>query len=243
MNSTELLELFRADINDAVKPYLWTDEEIYAYMGDAYMQFWRLVGGIGDMTSDEASLVVAAQGEEFSDLHPSLLTIREAHRVVDSRRMTVTNAEQLPVMTSDSDYGNTRSLLLDQTTGAPGVAVIGLERGKVRWCPIPDQNYDVRLLVYRLPLEGISGEDQELSELDVMHHIHLMKWMRAMAYQKQDAETFDRAKAAEAEAQFRAYCAQAKREWDRYRHKPSFTAYGGYPINNGPGPYPRLVRC
>jgi len=242
VNTTELLELFRADINDVALPNLWSDEEIFAYMSDAYMQFWRLVEGIGDMTSDEATLVVAAEGEEFSDLHPSILHIREAHRVADARKLVVTNAQQLPLLTSGSDYGNTRSLLMDATQGIPAVAVIGLERNKVRWCPVPDQDYDVRLLVYRLPLEGITGDNQELEELDAMHHIHLLKWMRSLAYQKQDAETFDRGKSAEAESRFREYCGQVKREWDRYRAKPGFTAYGGYPIDNGPGPYPRMVR-
>ena len=59
MTSNELLDMFRRDVMDVRRPYLWTDEEIYAYMNDAYNMFARMTGGISDYTTDDVCLVDA----------------------------------------------------------------------------------------------------------------------------------------------------------------------------------------
>ena len=51
--------------------------------------------------------------------------------------------------------------------------------------------------------------------------------MKAQAYSKQDAETYNKAKADEEAAKFVAYCEQAKREKEKYKHKVRVVRYGG----------------
>ena len=51
--------------------------------------------------------------------------------------------------------------------------------------------------------------------------------MKALAYRKQDAETFDRARAEENEVVFARYCALVKSEFEREKHKTRVVAYGG----------------
>ena len=111
--------------------------------------------------------------------------------------------------------------------------VIGMERGrdsgKVRWIHIPEVDDTVQLLIYRLPLETIA-EDQtgfDFPEIGVEHVEHLMLWMKARAYGKQDAETFDKGKRDRYDAEFRNYCEAATAEWNQYKHKNRVVAYGG----------------
>jgi len=73
----------------------------------------------------------------------------------------------------------------------------------------------------------IVDDTHPLDEIQDEHHLHLLSWMKYHAYNKQDSETFDRTKAQEAEARFRAYCTQVKAEWERYKHKTRVVRYGG----------------
>ena len=51
--------------------------------------------------------------------------------------------------------------------------------------------------------------------------------MVALAYNKQDAETYDKSKAEERAAKFLSYCDQAKTEQGRREHKYRTISYGG----------------
>lgn len=224
MNSSDLLDHFRTVVFDTVDPFLWGDTEIFRYMDDAYFQFVRLTGGISDFTS-AATVLAAVADEAFSDLDPSLLTIRKAYKA-DGRELQVLNAENLPTY-APSDYGRQRLIAFDTHTGPLCALVVGLERGKVRWTPIPAENEDVQLLVYRLPFEHITDTDQEFTGVEEQHHIHLVERMKELAYLKEDKETYDPKRSVECGGRFRSYCDQVKREWERYKHKPRTVAYGG----------------
>ena len=225
MTSDELYDLFRKDVVDTAKPYLWSDEEVFAYMNDAYFMFVRLTGGISDFTSDATS-VSAAQGEPLAEIDPSILLVRMATLDPTGDTIKVINAQDVENL-SDEDYGLLRRLNQSTTVGRVKYMIVGMEPGLVRWVNTPDQNYTVKLLIERLPLTAITGAGQTLEGVAAHHHLHLLKGMRALAYRKQDAETFDRAKADTEQAAFEAYCAFAKREKDRYKHKVRVVRYGG----------------
>lgn len=226
MNSTELFDLFRSDVTDVNEPYLWSDDEVWVYMNDAYNMFFRLTQGIADSTTDKVTLVTATASEPYSSLHPSILNVRQAYRESDQKKVHVINAEDLPRLVAD-DYGVLSQQLLQTTEGEVRFGVMGLEKDKIRWVLVPAADTDIRLHVYRLPLVPITTDDQEFVGLQDIHHFHLLKWMKALAYQKQDAETFDRQRSAENDQMFRIYCEQAQSEWSRYKHKPRLMAYGG----------------
>lgn len=226
MNSTELYDLFRTDVRDVEAPYLWSDDEVWAYMNDAYNMFFRLTQGIADSLTDKVTLVSAIASTAYSDLHPSILNIRQAYRVADGAKVHIISPENLSGIMAD-DYGVVPTQLVQNDEGEVKFGVLGLDRGKIRWVMIPAVDQDIRLHVYRLPIVPITGEDQELTDLQDIHHFHLLKWMKALAYQKQDAETFDRQHSNENERAFRLYCDQANAEWNRYKHKPRLVAYGG----------------
>ena len=105
--------------------------------------------------------------------------------------------------------------------------IIGEEDGYVRWVNIPDRDIAVQLVVERLPLIPITRPQQLFSGVREEHHYHLLKWVRHLAYRKQDADTFNLVKSDQERNDFLAYCELAKREKGIRRHKVRTTSYGG----------------
>lgn len=231
MNSGDLYDLFRSDVVDTARPYLWTDTEVFAYMNDAYRQFVRLTGGIPDATSDVTAVTVTA-GDAYSEVSSKILRFRQAYLESTGHEITIVNQEDVGNL-SRVDYGTSRVSIHDLTPGPIRYMVIGLQRnqnaGLVRWVQVPMIDDVVRLSVYRLPMDTIEegNETFEFLEIGEEHIEWLMLWMKARAYGKQDAETFDRGKRDLYSKEFSAYCRNAKAEWERYKHKPRAVVYGG----------------
>lgn len=225
MNSSDLYALFRSDTTDTVAPYLWSEEEVWGYMADAQRMFVRLTGGVADVTSEVCEIPVVT-GDPRAEMDKRILRVMSATRRSDGRPIDVLNATDL-ARRQTSDYGSLKPMLMDTSSGEVHSMVIGTQKGIVRWIKVPAADDFVDLHVYRLPLEVVSGADQEIADVDEEHHYHLLAWMKALAYRKQDAETLDAQQAQTNEAVFRNYCAEVKAEWERYKHKTRVVAYGG----------------
>lgn len=225
MNSGNLYDVFRSDIVDEALPYLWSEEDVYRYMDAAYRMFVRLTGGISDFTSD-ATVVDVVAGEAVADLHPSILRIMSANKLSDERDLTIINMVDEATTQSDDYFQLLRSIRSTQT-GAVRKMVIGAEQDKARWVSVPEVDDTVNLHIYRLPLTHITDDSHLMGDIKEDHHTYLLDWMKHLAYKKQDAETFDKSKSDESEATFVKYCAQAKAEWERYKHKTRVVQYGG----------------
>jgi hypothetical protein len=195
-------------------------------MDAAYKMFVRLTGGITDFTSEACSIAIAT-GERVADCHPSILRVLTAQRASDDAELKIVNITDLNTV-SPSDYGAVRSLLRDTSTGAVHTMIIGRQKNKVEFISTPVADDEALLSVYRLPLDTISGAGQELSEVEDHHHIYLLDWMKHLAYRKQDADTFDKARSEECGQNFEKYCAFSKGELERTRHKTRVVQYGGY---------------
>lgn len=211
MDSTALHDLFRSDVRDEATPYLWSSAEIYSYIDDAQKMFCRLEGGISDATSAVAQ-VAAVASQPFSTISPKILKIRQLVRA-DGQFIEMLNFEDL--------------CKTDILTGPLRYAVSGMEPNKLRWVPIPIANETVSMVVYRMPLLAITGTGQAL-EIDEQHHRHLLNWMKHLAHQKQDAETYDKGRSDMFRAEFQAYCDLAKHEREKREHKYRTIGYGGY---------------
>jgi hypothetical protein len=226
----ELHDLFRLDVNDVAEPILWSSEEIYSYIDDAQKMFCRLGVGILDSTSD-LTAVAFSSGDEFATYDPRILRIRLARLGSTLDEVPVFNINDiLSGRICSSDYGAVSSSMskLDNTTGQIKAIVTDMEQNKVRLVYIPEEDDTLLLTGRRLPLESISLDyPSTCLEIDDMHHRHLMHWMKHLAYQKEDAETFDRARSLDHEARFRVYCEGVKVEAARREFRPRVVAYGG----------------
>lgn len=215
MTPHELYDLFRDEMSDVEEPYLWSDDLVYSYMEDAQRMLCRWTEGIADASTAEITELALVDGTTWLDLDPRILRIRTATKS-DGCDVEILNFEDL----------KPRGWRFDGSTGPVRALVIGMEANRVRVFPDCDTAETVSLTVFRLPLDPVDDGCDEL-EVDEHHHRHLMLWMKACAYGKQDAETFDRTKKREFEAEFRAYCDAAKGEQGRARFKVRTVAYGG----------------
>lgn len=218
MNSSELLSLFRQEMNDNVAPYLWSDEEVFSFEDDAQKMFCRKTDGISDATTPAVVSLAVTPGTTWVNLHPAVLKIRGCVRIDTGRPVEVINREDMAP----------RGWYFDGTTTGPVKAlVVGEEAHKARVYPKSNETVGIELLTFRLPLTEITTEGDEAFEVDAEHHRHLLLWMKHLAYSKQDAEAYDKTKAAEFEAKFIGYCEQVKEEERRKRHKVRVVMYGG----------------
>lgn len=221
MDSTALIALFRSEIADPVAPYLWSDAEAYSFADDAQKMFCRYVGGIGDSTNAGVTQIVCAIATPTVVLSPLILKIRGAYNVADGKPVTVLNYENM------EKFG----MRWDAVPGTVKALVTGMDDNKVRPWPLPSVAMTVQLVVDRLPLADITGAGQAI-EIDTHHHRSLLMHMKSRAYEKQDAETFDKSKSKEFDEKFQAYCGKAKLEQERRRHKPRSITYGGLPMSS-----------
>ena len=120
----------------------------------------------------------------------------------------------LPKYLDDTDIGPVQS------------GVLGYVDGKVRWYKVPNATDTCRLHIYRLPYPRLTAQEGSF-EIDEQHHLSLIKWMKSMAYSKEDSETYDKDLAASNKAEFLEYCGEARQEKDRQRYKPRIVQYGG----------------
>ena len=225
MDSTGLYDAFRSDVSDTAKPYLWSDDEVWRYANDAYRMFVRLTGGVADFLSDACEVAIAT-GEPVADLHPSVLRIMSATRRSDTHPIEIINPTDLQKMRS-SDYGQIKSIVMDNRAGPVRYMVQGLKRGSVRWVQVPEVDDVCDLHVYRLPLVVIDGDGISLDDVEEEHHPHLLDWMKHLAYKKADADTLNPSASELCKRDFEAYCAFTKAEWERYMHKTRVVSYAG----------------
>lgn len=225
MDSTGLLKAFRSDVVDTARPYLWSDEECWRYANDAYRMFVRLTGGVADFLSEACEIAVTT-GEPLVDLHPSILRIMDATLRSTNQPVEVINSTDVGKMRS-TDYGQIKQLLLDDKAGRIRYLVHGMQRDKARLVQVPEVDDFIDLHIYRTPLDMITGDGQELTDVAEDHHLHLLDWMKHLAYKKQDADTFNPQASLQGKQDFEAYCAFVKAEWERYKHKTRVVSYGG----------------
>ena len=86
------------------------------------------------------------------------------------------------------------------------------------------------LHIYRLPKDRIAPNidaEFDFPEIGEEHVLHLRLWMRHKAYAKADTDRFNGPLSDKYKADFTDYCALAKAEVERAKHKNREVVYGG----------------
>jgi hypothetical protein len=232
----QLYDRFRADVLDTELPYLWSEDEVWGYLQDAERMLCRLAGGIRDASSEQATVAYLTAGVPWVQLHSSVLDVRSARSQALARTVPLFSFEELFMPQEDLNRGSSVSTDdLDQQ-GQFKALVKGMEHGKLRAVRIPDADDTLYLVVERLPLFDPRDNADSESGLEVgdMHRIHLLNWMKHLAFEKQDADTYDPQKSEKAQVKFIAYCEQVAAEKRRKNRTPGLVAYGGIE-SCGPG--------
>lgn len=219
MKIQDLISLFRKQVQDVQAPHLWDDEEILAYIIDAQDQMVRYFGGISDISTTALTDLSVVASTPTSTFSRYILRIRSIRLLTSKRNVDIISESDLG-KEYKRDYGNmTRVFLDDSDVGPVYTAVIGLEDYKLRWIKVPNVSETARMHIYRLPYPRITSQETAL-EIEEQHHMHLLPWVKHLAYGKQDAETFDKEASERNKLAFEAYCVRAKEEKERQRYKP-----------------------
>lgn len=226
MTPAELLEQFRDDTSDTEKPYLWSDPEVYRFMNSAYRQFVRLTKGVADFTTSDVCEVAFSAGDQFIDLHPSILRITRASLASDGREVRVKNINDMNSVVGEADYGQRPGIDMN-ASGYVKYLVIGEQRDVGRLVYVPDTDDTLKLNVYRLPLKTIIDENSKLDDIEEDHHEYLSLWMQHRAYSKHDADAYDPRLADKRKEEFLIYCDEVVKQWERYKTKVRVVGYGG----------------
>lgn len=215
MNTATLLNRFRVLVRDLSVPYLWSDDECIEYMDAAQKEFARKTLCFPDMRSEMTALGVS-QGDEWLDYDKRIIKIRSAHLASDKSTVSVVNAEEVA-----QDYS-----ALSDAPGKPRALVVGMDASALRLIPQAIESDTIQLSVYRLPLADITATGQEL-EIPEKYHADLIYWMAHLAYQKQDAETFDRIRADQFAQVFNDRCLTADAELRMRNRRTRAVRYNG----------------
>jgi hypothetical protein len=219
VNAGELAQLFRLEVQDRVAPYLWDDIEVIRFVDEAQRMFCRLTDGLSDSRTPEVCNIAVTPSTEWYPLDPRVLKIRSAVR---SSGTNVGRAVELVTV----EQAEANGIRFDGRAGPLSHFITNMSEDSLRAWPVPNETATVTMTVFRLPLQAVEDSDADL-EIDQQHHYSLLNWMKALAYSKNDAETYDRGKAVEHDARFRAYCAQVQREQSRRRRVTQSVSYGG----------------
>lgn len=216
MTAGELLDLYRLETVDVAQPYLWSDDFILGALSDAQVQFCRWTDGIADSSTDVVTKLSIVAGTDSYALHSKVKKLRTARREDTGRPLDVLNQEDMPA----------RGMYFDGRPGTVSAVITGMDENTVRVWPMPAETMTVRLSVFRLPLTDLTDGDDPLV-VPLQHQRALLLWAKHLGYGVHDTEMFDRAKSEDFEQKFLAYCASAKVDQGRARHKSRSVAYGG----------------
>lgn len=211
MTTTELLALFRTEVFDLEVPYLWSDDLIYGYIDLAQKQFCRDTNGIMDSRKFKITIV---PGTEWYTFSTDILKLRDAIDQATGKDMPIISVEKM----AEND------MKFDGNTGFTKALISGLEESTLRAWPVPNVASVIELRTFRLPATVVSGDDFEIPE---QHQRYLLNWVKHLAYDVQDTETYDKAASDKYKARHDAYCVKAKGEQNRVRRPVSTVTYGG----------------
>jgi hypothetical protein len=196
MRVADFITEFRRVTGDGSVPYLWSDEDILAFLIDAINEACERALLIEDRTTARCCTLALVADQDTYRLHTSVIKVKRV--TYAGRALTETSVEAM-----DQQDANWES-----RTGTP-LAYIQTE-GKLRVIPIPTAAMEtaedeLALTVYRRPLEDVALTGDlagELVEIPARYHLRLMSWVYHRAYTVEDPELKDLAKAATWERKF-----------------------------------------
>lgn len=168
MNLQELVNHTRCNIlRDTAVPSLWTDSEILRYLNQAVKEFAIRTHDIVDDTTAEVVKFVTVAGQQVYDLHPSVLIINEAGIVeYDADDPT------LEINYTEMADRTRRQLRRRYSKGRPCRYTAQVRTQSIRLDPIPDDVYNIEMVVARKPLQDMSHE-KHVPEIDEQYHLNL----------------------------------------------------------------------
>lgn len=196
MTLRELIDRFRTLANDKAEPYFWADDEIIAWLNDAQDEAavrGRLLHSSHDV--DMCRLAVSAGINIYQ--HDDLIYEFDAISFCDD----VTAKHECIALVSMEEL----SRCLPNWKTASGTPKFALQDdNRLVLYPTPDKAGTLFLSGYHAP-KNILTHDDDVPEINALHHKHLLDWVLYQAFSIPDTEMFDPNRAKLAEERFTRY--------------------------------------
>lgn len=222
-STEELNAVFRQEVGDVLVPgitpadddRLWKDYEVYSYMTEAA----DAVATITEKLQTVLSITLAPNQQMYA-LPANVLHIRSARLLTGLRELREHNYADYGQLCSD-DYG--RITLGNQSmftaVGNPYAYMLDYVPGALYILPIPAVA-DTLVLQCITTLPAPLLVDADLPFSDVISQRLMLLKMKALAYAKHDADTFDMKRSADFEAEFDMRAGAYRSEVRRQRRAP-----------------------
>lgn len=196
MTLAQLMDAYRTKTEDVAPPYLWSDDELRQYADDAENEAAERARLLKDTTTPEICQVNVVAGAAAYLLDSRIISVERAKLALSSTPLTLSSTDE---MDRAKPGWEARS-------GTPSKGLVDAEGAgwKLTLYPKPAANDTLHLQVFRLPIGPLSAHDGNQPEIPSRLHLRLLDWMLHLGYQKQDAETYDRAKSEQHAAIFTA---------------------------------------
>ena len=167
MNLKELVEHVRVYyLRDSEPPYLWPAKELKRYLNDAQRIFARHTHCI----TDEVTILTASTTPSYP-LDKNIIHVYEVYNDT-GRRLARKNRQKLPVTTYE---------------GKPIHYTVDAGSNYIRFGPTPDDEYEYKLLVARLPEKELE-QVHDVPEIPEEYHLALCDYIAYMAVRNNDTE-------------------------------------------------------
>lgn len=188
---------FRTDVDDAAKPYLWTTAEFLLYLNEAEQEAAIRKKLLFEKVRPAICTIQATvSGGTVYKLNPLIIEIVYA-TITDSdgkkSRLELTDRDELDRL--DPDWRN--------VAGRPK-HLIHRDNTVEFGCAALDRTYTLNLETHRLPLQCLAKDGDE-PEINRVHHMRLLDWVKYRAYMKPDSETLNPNKSAQSLNDFEEY--------------------------------------
>lgn len=203
MNLEQLRDELRITrLDDTVKPYLWSDDELKSFLNDAVRQVCLRQRALIESVYTRLCRYPVAIGQRLVKLPSEVLAIRTARWLPDS---DPTNSCHPLELTTMKRLLRSKPRWEIEDNGLPQYLIPDYQEGHFALSCPPDEAGSVTMTVWRTPLaKELLCEDEDEPVINPNWHIDLLDWAEYRAFSKKDAETLDAGRAQLAEQTFTA---------------------------------------
>lgn len=204
----DLLTLVRGQLDDqkGEGTPLWSDKELVGYANEVQERIADECLVIRDATTitDGVCRIAVTKNVASYPLHPKTKQVLRVKYAGRSTPLDLISYEEI----------------IETATGIPTAYALDKATLTLTLNKIPQADATMDLVIARLPLEELSASAQTASpEIPSSYHRKMINGIMALAYMKQDAETFNPTKAEYYDAKFAQDIEQIKRDELRLRRR------------------------
>lgn len=197
MTLGELEALFRSDVKDTAKPYLFSSTDVVNWLNEGEEEAVIRADLLPESADAPICTITVTAGAASYALSPLVTRVTYA-------AFTPTGCTDPVPLKIETQRAALDRFSPDWRTRTDKPCRVLIEKGIARFDCLPEVGGVLSIEVYRLPLERME-DDADTPEIQAVHHRHLVRWAEHRAYTVPDAETRDPQRAAAALAEFEAH--------------------------------------